>query len=118
MITTNGARSFTYLKELAKYAEISFSVHLHQPSLDKLADKINNFSLLSDIQPFQVHIIYPSDSDILLKQFLSKLIFKNYYIRVIKIRKLYKDQREDYYNYSLKQEKLINRLNNYFENLN
>ena len=52
------------------------------------------------------------------KQFLSKLTSKNYYIRVIKIRKLYEDQRKDYYNYSLKQEKLINRLNNYFENLN
>ena len=62
LITTNGSRSFKYLRELAKYAEISFSVHLHQLSLDKLADKINNLSVFNDIQPFQVHIIYPSDS--------------------------------------------------------
>ena len=43
LITTNGSRSFKYLRKLAKYAEISFSVHLHQPSLNKLIDKINNF---------------------------------------------------------------------------
>ena len=118
LITTNGSRSFKYLRELAKYAEISFSVHLHQLSLDKLADKINNLSVFDDIQPFQVHVIYPSDSDNKLKQFLSKLTSKNYYIRVIKIRKQYEDQRKDYYNYSLKQENLINNINKYFENLN
>ena len=117
LITTNGSRSYKYLKELAKYAEISFSVHLHQLSLNKLADKINKLSICDDIQPFQVHVLYPSDSNNILKQFLSRLISKNYYIRVIKIRKLYEDQREDYYKYSSKQNILIQKLNNNFENL-
>ena len=118
LITTNGSRSFKYLKTLAKYAELSFSIHLHQLSIHKLADKINQFSKCTDIQPFQVHILYPSTSDNLLKDFLNKLDNINYYIRVIKLREMYNDSRIDYYKYSFKQNKLIQELNNYFENLN
>lgn len=49
MITTNGSRSLKFLQSLLDYSYLSISVHLHQPKIHKLIDKIVQISKTHNI---------------------------------------------------------------------
>jgi len=114
-ITTNGSRSFKYLHHLAKYSELSFSVHLHQPKLDRLAKKINQLSKLKDIYPIQVRILCPAHQTHILKYFLKLLDEPNYYLSIERLKRQYLDDPDQAgYEYTDQHISLFTKLNKYY----
>lgn len=112
-ITTNGSRSLNYLHDLAKYSELFFSVHLHQPKLYKLADKICSLSLEFGIN---VELMTPpgklKESGELARYILEKSNIKN--INLSMNRLTWRQQTNFNYHYSDKELKLIESFNQQF----
>jgi len=117
-ITTNGSRSFKYLHHLAKYSELSFSVHLYQPKLDRLAEKINQLSKLKDIYPIQVRVLTPAHQTHILKYFLKLLDEPNYYLSIECLKRQYlEDPDQAGYDYTDQHISLFTKLNNYYASI-
>lgn len=107
MVTTNGSRSLKYLIDLSNYAEIVFSVHMHQPKLLKLAEKINKLSY-QNVLPFQVQIPCAPQDLSNLKELLRTFVKGKFSIQV---QKLFNEDSTTMF-YTPKQEEFINRINN------
>lgn len=109
LVTTNGSRSLKYLTELSKYAEIIFSVHMHQPKLINLINKINQLSYLNRL-PFQVQIPCASTELKNLKKVLQTVERGRYSVQIQKLH--FKDGIT--MPYTQEQDELINKINKTF----
>jgi hypothetical protein len=113
VVLTNGFRDEAYLQQLALSSHLSFSVHLKQPQVQLLAQKIAKIALHT--QDLQVLILYPAGYQKALYQFLSKFPPQfSFRCSISKIKLYYNDPCTQDYEYSDKEDALLQHLSEYF----
>lgn len=115
VVLTNGFRDEAYLQQLALSSHLSFSVHLKQPQVQVqvLAQKIAKIALHT--QDLQVLILYPAGYQKALYQFLSRFPPRfNFLCFISKIKLYYNDPCTQDYEYSDKEDALLQHLSNCF----
>jgi len=114
VVLTNGSRSLSYLSKVSEYAQLDFSIHLHQEKLLHLAAKINKLSKLPNIIPPKVQILFPANETKNLKLFISSLTDINYHTRVTLLKIHRPDFKPEQYEYTQAHHELVDKLNNHF----
>jgi hypothetical protein len=113
VVLTNGFRDESYLQQLALSSHLCFSVHLKQPRVDLLAQKIAKIALHTS--QLQVLILYPAGYQKALYQFLSKFPpHFNFLCFISKIKLYYNDPCTQDYEYSDKEDALLQHLSECF----
>lgn len=113
VVLTNGFRDEAYLLQMVKSSHLSFSVHLKQPSPKLLAQKIYRIS--KHTSKLQVLILYPAGYQSQLFQFLASFPPRfRFPCFISKIKRYYSDPCTQDYEYSDKEDAMLQHLSNCF----